>query len=672
MDSALDIIIPPEIKDDAFYNCIMHIASQVDIHNILEIGSSSGAGSTEALVRGILKNSNKIDLYCMEVSKTRFCELQKCYELLDFVHCYNASSVSLSDFPDLDTVTQFYSSIRSNLNRYPLEIVLQWLAQDLEYVEKSGSFKDGIKLIKQEQNINFFDLVLIDGSEFTGYAELEQVYGANYILLDDVTTYKNYVSRLRLLASPDYELIEEDLNCRNGYSVFRRAQNGKTSISQELPIHFFTIVLNGMPYIKYHINVLQNLPFSWHWHIIEGVASLSYDTSWSLQFGGRIPENLHNQGRSVDGTSEYIDGVASTWPENITVYRKPLGEFWNGKCEMVNTPLHEIPEECLLWEIDADEIWILPQIIRLRQMFLENPVKSAAYYWCSFFVGENLVVSTRDCYSQHPNAEWLRTWRYKPGDFWLAHEPPTLLRPFPNGVVTDLACNAFSNRETEENGLVFQHYAYATPDQLQFKESYYGYSGALKKWYALQQQKKFPVFLRDYFPWVQDDTQVSCVEECNVKPVLTSDFIRQRSFKDTSLEIFDFEKLKETNFLAIPDITLSEDNLYLVIENLLHDVSEWENKGEVCLLIAPGIGCQESLSLLEILISVAVTNLMFSNIDFSEGPEILVLESLSILDDPQIQSRVQARICFGGEDKYAIDQLPTSLRATALQSKRVS
>jgi hypothetical protein len=35
-------------------------------------------------------------------------------------------------------------------------------------------------------------MVLIDGSEFTGIKEFEYIYGAKYILLDDIKGYKNY------------------------------------------------------------------------------------------------------------------------------------------------------------------------------------------------------------------------------------------------------------------------------------------------------------------------------------------------------------------------------------------------------------------------------------------------------------------------------------------------
>lgn len=102
--------------------------------------------------------------------------------------------------------------------------------------------------------------------------------------------------------------------------------------------------------------------------------------------------------------------------------------FWDGKREMVNAPLKNIDQECLLWQIDVDELWTVEQIIQAQRLFNEYPDKTAAYFWCWYFVEENLVISSRHCYTQNPNQEWLRIWRFQPGDIWQAHEPPRLAR----------------------------------------------------------------------------------------------------------------------------------------------------------------------------------------------------------------------------------------------------
>jgi predicted O-linked N-acetylglucosamine transferase (SPINDLY family)/ADP-heptose:LPS heptosyltransferase len=515
--SELNNLIPPEIKNDGFYRAIQKITEDEKINNVLEIGSSAGEGSTEAFVRGMRSNPNKPKLFCIEISKPRFFKLKKQYKKDSFVKCYNVSSVSIDEFSSPTEVTQFYHTFNTNLNLYPLERVLDWLRQDIEYAKHSGVSSSGIQLIKKENNINNFDVVLIDGSEFTGQAELDEVYGAQIIMLDDINGFKNYHNYERLKNDPNYSLMFEDKSLRNGYAVFK--------ISEDFPIHFFTIVLNGEPFIRYHIDVFKKLSFKWHWHLIEGLADLKHDTSWCAQSGGRITDDIHKDGLSNDGTSDYLDELAVQFPENITVYRKPSNIYWEGKLEMINAPLKNIKEECLLWQIDCDEIWTVEQLYGARTLFLTHPVKTAAYYYCNYFVGENHIITTRDTYGNNSSYEWLRSWRFKPGFRWLSHEPPRLCRELQDGRFIDIATiDPLRHNETEAQNLVFQHYAYVTEGQLRFKELYYGYGDAVEKWKRLQTEKQFPVFLRDYFPWVKDGAQVNTIQAAGVEPALPPDF----------------------------------------------------------------------------------------------------------------------------------------------------
>src|SRR5437899_11760698 len=114
-------------------------------------------------------------------------------------------------------------------------------------------------------------------------------------------------------------------------------------MSSPLPVHFFTIVLNCQRFIRYHVEVFRKLRMPWHRHIVEGVAELKHDTAWSQPAGGRIPAEFQRAGRSIDGTSEYLDQLAQQLPQNITVYRKQPGLLWEGKREMVNAPLPNLP-----------------------------------------------------------------------------------------------------------------------------------------------------------------------------------------------------------------------------------------------------------------------------------------------------------------------------------------
>ena len=138
---------------------------------------------------------------------------------------------------------------------------------------------------------------------------------------------------------------------------------------------------------------------------------------------------------------------------------------------MVSAPLRTLDRPCLLWQIDADELWRTQQITAVRRLFLEQPQRSAAFFWCDYFVGPEAVVVTRYNYTQDPRYEWLRVWRYQPGDRWRCHEPPTLVRWAEDGTVVDVADLApFGHDETEDVDAVFQHYAYATETQLRHRE----------------------------------------------------------------------------------------------------------------------------------------------------------------------------------------------------------
>jgi len=220
--SELDHLIPPEITGDRFFDAIVEVGATPGVREILEIGSSSGSGSTEAWVKGALENPERPRLHCIEVSIPRYTALRERWRAQPFVHCYNVSSIPLERFPSPDDVAAFFAETTSKLEPFGLETVLGWLQQDIDYVRDHGLSREGIREIKEQHGMDVFDAVLIDGSEFTGRAELDEVYGARFVLLDDIETYKNWESMRRLKADERYRLLRADSTVRNGFAVFER------------------------------------------------------------------------------------------------------------------------------------------------------------------------------------------------------------------------------------------------------------------------------------------------------------------------------------------------------------------------------------------------------------------------------------------------------------------
>lgn len=250
-----------------------------------------------------------------------------------------------------------------------------------------------------------------------------------------------------------------------------------------MKLHIATIVLDGMPQIRWHLPILDQLQIPWHWHIAEGAAANVKDTSWCKPQASRL---------SRDGTTEYLNSLASH--PRVSLYRKQL---WNGKVEMFNTMLANIKEPGVILQMDSDECWSAQQLKDLVTLFdtPEFSNKNCAYFYCRYYVGMNIVITSENTYGNKPG-EWLRAWRFTPGMKFERHEPP---------IMANFRAVPFLREMTAEQGLMFQHFAYCFPEQVAYKEKFYGYTNALAQWHRLQANKVWPVKLRDFLPWVKDE-----------------------------------------------------------------------------------------------------------------------------------------------------------------------
>lgn len=254
----------------------------------------------------------------------------------------------------------------------------------------------------------------------------------------------------------------------------------------------FSIVLNGMKFLPRQMEILPKM-FD-KWYIIEGPVKPVNCTSWCKNIP---PHYLNNVNMSSDGTYEYLNTINNN---NIEIIRSPIVNgkhtYWNGKVEMCNSFMDKL-ENVILMQIDMDEFWGEKT---LNQIFdwSKNIGKCVAQFKCNFFVGENLVTYGSNCYGDMPY-EWNRLWVIEEKTSWKTHEPPKL--NMENYMI-------YPKQMTFNAGWGFRHYAYVYEEQVKFKEEYYGYKGATDGWKRLQKETTFPVYLKNYFPWVKDNTMV--------------------------------------------------------------------------------------------------------------------------------------------------------------------
>jgi hypothetical protein len=245
-------------------------------------------------------------------------------------------------------------------------------------------------------------------------------------------------------------------------------------------LNIFTIVLNGMPFIKHHYDELVKYEGKWQWVIVEGAAKNSRDTAWCARQAPQL---------SDDGTNEYVRELTGK-DRRVLHVSSPL---WDGKVMMVNTACVMFDQPGVLLQMDVDEFWTAQQLLDLRKLFRRPapPEFSVAQFKCRYFVGPDIITDSEYGYGNKPG-EWVRAWRWKSGMRFTAHEPPFL---------AGARREKLGRTATAQLGLVFDHCAWVLPEQVAYKERFYKYPLALDKWTRLQANTIWPVKLNRFFTW---------------------------------------------------------------------------------------------------------------------------------------------------------------------------
>ena len=153
-------------------------------------------------------------LYTIEANPLRYKNLVERHKGLDWVKPLNGSSVNIEEYMSEENVKLFHKNIPTQLNEYSLETVLSWYEDELLSIAKWQIPTSLMDTIEKP------DMVLLDGSPFTGYAEYQKVCDSKIIVLDDILDIKHYHSHQALKRNPDYECLFCNLSLRNGYSIW--------------------------------------------------------------------------------------------------------------------------------------------------------------------------------------------------------------------------------------------------------------------------------------------------------------------------------------------------------------------------------------------------------------------------------------------------------------------
>jgi hypothetical protein len=179
-----------EVRNHEFVQAIHDLAREEDIRAALIIGATLSGGSTKALLAGALANKNRPSVFCISDSPPRFISLHRDLSNQAAVKWYRLSPSSLEN--------------------------------------PSAELEQTVHKIKEDNQLDFFDLVLIDGSELNHHVTMshsasKELHAARFVLLDDINNVSNYENHNGLLRDPNFVLVDHNAGLRDGYAIFKKS-----------------------------------------------------------------------------------------------------------------------------------------------------------------------------------------------------------------------------------------------------------------------------------------------------------------------------------------------------------------------------------------------------------------------------------------------------------------
>jgi len=173
-----------QISNDSFSKEIEKYASNLEYKTFLEIGTWNGLGSTKAFSNGLQTRTDDYVFYSLECNKDKSSDASKIYKDNDKIHILN--EVIWNEEP-----TDFYDIFPQCKTD---SLYKKWNDIDITNMKNCNLFLD-------RQNLpNIFDIILLDGGEFTTYYEFQLLKDRCKILMLDDTN------------SDKCKLIVEELN----------------------------------------------------------------------------------------------------------------------------------------------------------------------------------------------------------------------------------------------------------------------------------------------------------------------------------------------------------------------------------------------------------------------------------------------------------------------------
>jgi len=192
-----------QICNDSFSKEIEKYASNLNNKTFLEIGTWNGLGSTKAFENGFKTRNDNYIFYSLECNKDKSNDASKLYSNNNKINILN--EVIWNEEPD-----DFYKIFPELKNN---ELYNHWNNIDIINMKNCNLFLN-------RQNLpDIFDVILLDGGEFTTYYDFQNIKNrCKILMLDDTETNKCKLIVKELISDSKWKIIKQ-VNERNGYLI---------------------------------------------------------------------------------------------------------------------------------------------------------------------------------------------------------------------------------------------------------------------------------------------------------------------------------------------------------------------------------------------------------------------------------------------------------------------
>jgi hypothetical protein len=192
-----------QICNDNFSSEISKYASNLNYKSYLEIGTWNGLGSTMAFSNGFKNRKDDYIFYSLECNKDKCLDAIKLHMNNNKIHILN--EVIWNEQP-ADFYKIFPQCLTNNMYKH-------WNEVDIINMKKCNLFLNRPNLPE------IFDVILLDGGEFTTYHEFQILKNrCKILMLDDINSDKCKLIVKEIKSDKSWKIIKSE-NIRGGYLI---------------------------------------------------------------------------------------------------------------------------------------------------------------------------------------------------------------------------------------------------------------------------------------------------------------------------------------------------------------------------------------------------------------------------------------------------------------------